>query len=172
MCEAALISLFWTSSRLKALPQKCFEFPFNLIGKLTMDFLTGQSWHILKSSYTGRGPGQGFWCCFADGLNQKLTSISGAGYDKLRSFLSKLAAGYSPGYLLFGYFSSLVTFFSLFLLSCKLLCCYHWGWAGSERGGCSANIITNMIYVSDFWLMLKRTHKQITKSTYTNNESK
>ena len=44
----------------------CFEFPFNLTGKLTMLLLTGQSWHVLKTWYTGGGPEQGFWCCFAD----------------------------------------------------------------------------------------------------------
>ena len=37
-----------------------------------MDFLRGQSWRVLKSWYTGRGPEQGFWWCFADGLNQSL----------------------------------------------------------------------------------------------------
>ena len=30
-----------------------FEFPFILIGKLTMAFLTGQSWQVLKSGNTG-----------------------------------------------------------------------------------------------------------------------
>ena len=117
ICKAVPISLFWALRGLNELPEVHFEFPFNLIGKLTMAFLTGQSWHILK--------GQGFQCCFADGLNQKLTSVCGAGYENFRLFLSKLAASYSPGYLLFGYFSSLVTFFSLFLFSCKLLCCYN-----------------------------------------------
>ena len=46
-----------------------FESPFNLIGKLTMAFLTGQSWPALKSLYSGGGPEQEFRCCFADGLN-------------------------------------------------------------------------------------------------------
>ena len=39
-----------------------------------MAFLTGQSWHILKSWYTGAGPEQEFRCCFADGLNQSSVS--------------------------------------------------------------------------------------------------
>ena len=43
----------------------CFEFPFNLTGKLTMLLLTGQSWHVLKTWYTGGGPERGFWCCLA-----------------------------------------------------------------------------------------------------------
>ena len=72
ICEVAPKSLFWAPGGLNKLPEMCFEFPFNLIGKLTMAFLTGQSWHILKSSYTEWGPGQGFQCCFADGLDQKL----------------------------------------------------------------------------------------------------
>ena len=37
-------------------------------------FLTGQSWHVLKSWYTGGNPEQEFWHCFADGLNQSLIS--------------------------------------------------------------------------------------------------
>ena len=47
-----------------------FKFPFNLIGKLTLAFLSGQSWHVFKSWYTGGDPEQGFQHCFADGPNQ------------------------------------------------------------------------------------------------------
>ena len=59
--------------------KKHFKFPFNLTGKSTMAFLTGQSWCILKSWYTGVGGGgrgreQGFWHYFANGLNQSLVS--------------------------------------------------------------------------------------------------
>ena len=53
----------------------CLEFPFNLIGKLTMAFLTGQSWHILKflvNRWGPRTPEQGFLHCFTDRLNQKV----------------------------------------------------------------------------------------------------
>ena len=57
---------------LKELPKMSFEFPFNLIGKSTMAFLTDQSWHVLKSCYTGGGIEQGFRHCFADRLNQSL----------------------------------------------------------------------------------------------------
>ena len=50
VCEAVLISLFWAPNGLKELPEMRFEFPFNLIGKWTVAFLTtGKSWHILKS---------------------------------------------------------------------------------------------------------------------------
>ena len=37
-------------------------------------FLTGQSWCVLESWYTGGGPGQGFWRCFADRLNKSSVS--------------------------------------------------------------------------------------------------
>jgi len=49
-----------------------FEFPFNLIGKSTMTFLTGQSWRVLKSWYTVGYPEQGFRRCFED----RLVSVS------------------------------------------------------------------------------------------------
>ena len=39
------------------LPQVGCEVPFILIGKKTMAFLTDQSWRILKSWYTDKGPG-------------------------------------------------------------------------------------------------------------------
>ena len=32
--------------------------------------------HVLKSWYTGGSPEQGFWRCFADGLNQSLVIIT------------------------------------------------------------------------------------------------
>ena len=72
-------SFYWASNRLNNLPEMHFKFPFNLTGKSTMAFLTGQSWCILKSWYTGVGGGgggreQGFWHYFANGLNQSLVS--------------------------------------------------------------------------------------------------
>ena len=79
ICKAAPISLFWVLNGLNELWEMCSEFPFNLIGNLTMAVLTGQSFCILKSQYTGEGPEQGFQCCFANGLNQKLISVCGAG---------------------------------------------------------------------------------------------
>ena len=71
--------MFWAPNRINELSEMYFEFPFNLIGKLTMVFSTGQSWCVFKSWYTGGGLEQGFWNCFADRLNQKLISICGAG---------------------------------------------------------------------------------------------
>ena len=59
-------------NRLNELPEVHFEFPFILMGKQTMTFLTGQSWSVAKYWYTGGGPEQGFQCCFADGLNQRV----------------------------------------------------------------------------------------------------
>ena len=74
VCKVVLKSLFWALNGLKELPEMSFKFPFNLIGKSTMAFLTGQSWHVLKSWYTGGGVEQGFQHCFADGLNWSLIS--------------------------------------------------------------------------------------------------
>ena len=64
--EAESRSFFWVTNGLNKLPKVRFEFPFNLIGKSTMAFLTGQSWRILKSWYTGWDPEQRFWHCFID----------------------------------------------------------------------------------------------------------
>ena len=58
----------------RSLPEVCSEFPFILIGKWTKTFLTGQSWHVLKSRYTVGDLEQGFRRRFADGLNQSLVS--------------------------------------------------------------------------------------------------
>ena len=75
ICEAVPKSLFRAPNRLNELSEMHFKFPFILIGKSTMAFLTGQSWHGLKSWYTGVGPEQlGFQCCFVNGLNQSLVS--------------------------------------------------------------------------------------------------
>ena len=46
-------------SGFKELPEMRFEVLFNLIGKSTMAFLTGQSWRVLKSWYKGNGGGGG-----------------------------------------------------------------------------------------------------------------
>ena len=45
-CLSSLISLFWAPNRLNELPEMCFKFPSNLIGKSTMAFLTVQSWRV------------------------------------------------------------------------------------------------------------------------------
>ena len=58
------------------------NFLFILIDRTTMAFLTGQSWRVLKSWYTGETPEQGFWCCFADGLNQSLVSCAAQAKNK------------------------------------------------------------------------------------------
>ena len=76
VCKAVLISLFWVPSGLNKLLELRFKFPFNLIGKMTMLFLTGQSWCIPKSWYTVGGWEQGFQRCFADGHNQTREYLS------------------------------------------------------------------------------------------------
>ena len=55
ICEPVPISLFWAPNGFNELPGVRFEFPFNLIGKLTVVFLTGQSSRVLNSTqwYTG-----------------------------------------------------------------------------------------------------------------------
>ena len=45
-----------------------FEFPYTLIGILTMTYLKGQSRRVIKSWYIGGGPEQRFRLCFAEGL--------------------------------------------------------------------------------------------------------
>ena len=79
ICEAVWIFLFWAPNGLNELPEMHFKLPFNLIGKLTVALLTGQSWLRLKSRYTGWDPEQGFSCCLTDGVNQKFGSICGTG---------------------------------------------------------------------------------------------
>lgn len=73
VCQAALISLFWALTD-STNYWECIicEFPLILIGKQTMEFLTDQSWSAVKSCYTGGTLEQGFQCCFADGLNQRV----------------------------------------------------------------------------------------------------
>ena len=44
-----------------------------------MALLTGQSWRVLKSGYTGGDPEQAFRGWFVYGLNQRLISICDAG---------------------------------------------------------------------------------------------
>ena len=48
-----IINSFLATNEFNELPQMCFKFPFNLIGKSTMAFLTGQLWPVLKYWYTG-----------------------------------------------------------------------------------------------------------------------
>ena len=77
VCKAVLRSLFLSPNELNKLLEVHFEFPFILIVKSTVSFLTGQSLQVIKSWYTGGTPEQGFWCCFADRLNQSLVSSVG-----------------------------------------------------------------------------------------------
>ena len=56
------------------------KFPFNLIGKMTMAFLTGQSCCILKFWWAGGDPKKDL---ATDRLTQKLSSICGTGSARL-----------------------------------------------------------------------------------------
>lgn len=70
--------MFWAPYGISELPEVHFEFPFNLIGKLTMVFFNRPI--MVRSQIlvgAGRGQEQRFWCCFIDRLNQKLISIWG-----------------------------------------------------------------------------------------------
>ena len=59
VCKETLRSLFCTLKE-----------SITLIGKSIRSFLTGQSWNVLKSWYTGGYLEQGFWHCFARGLSR------------------------------------------------------------------------------------------------------
>jgi len=72
VCKETLSSLFWAPK--ESIIGSAFLFSLTLIGKSIRSFLTGQSWHVLKSWYTGVYPEQGFSHCFAMGLNQSLVS--------------------------------------------------------------------------------------------------
>jgi len=74
ICEAVPRSLFWAPCGLNKLLEVRFKLPFNLIGKMTMPFLAGLSWCMLKSWYKVGGPEQGFQSCFTDRHNQSLVS--------------------------------------------------------------------------------------------------
>ena len=74
------ISLFLATEGLSELLEVHFKFSFMLIGKLTMAFLTGQSWRVLKSWYIGGGPEQGFWRCFRRRTYTEFRFVCGADY--------------------------------------------------------------------------------------------
>ena len=73
-CSAEVLVL--GLQRTQWLPEVCFEFPSNLMGKSTMASLTDQSWRVLKSWYTGGGLKQGFWRCFSDVTNRGLITYA------------------------------------------------------------------------------------------------
>ena len=65
VCEATPISLFWAPKGPNKLPEVRFEFPFMLMGLLTMTYLKGLSYRIVKSWYTDGCLEQRFRGCFA-----------------------------------------------------------------------------------------------------------
>ena len=66
--------MFWAPNGVNDLPEMRFEFLFTLIGKSTMDFLTGHH-GAYSNPGTQLGPEQRFRRCSADGLNQSLVSF-------------------------------------------------------------------------------------------------
>ena len=75
VCEAVPISLFQASNRLNEITGNAFRISLHPDWQIDRSFfLTSQSWCVIKSWYTGGGPEQGFWRCFADGLDQSLVS--------------------------------------------------------------------------------------------------
>ena len=54
-CEAVPRPLFWALNGLYKLPKVRFESLFNLIGKSTITFLTGQSWRVVSNPGTHVG---------------------------------------------------------------------------------------------------------------------
>ena len=60
--------------RTRPITESAFRISFQPDWQIDNDFLTGQSWRVLKSRYTSGDPEQGFRHCFADELNQSLVS--------------------------------------------------------------------------------------------------
>ena len=76
VCETAPKYLFSAPKGLNQLPE---AFRISSQPEWQMAFLTGQSWCILKSWYTGEDLEQEFRRCFADGHNPKFCFVCGAG---------------------------------------------------------------------------------------------
>ena len=72
VCNAAPRSLFWVLNGLNEVPEVRFEFPFIVIGKSTMAFLTGQSWRVLKPWYTCGAQNKDFGAISQTGLTRSL----------------------------------------------------------------------------------------------------
>ena len=66
--------LFWAPKGLNELLEVRFEFPFILIGKLTMVFFNKPIMARTQILVHRWGPEQGFRGCFVDGLKQSLVS--------------------------------------------------------------------------------------------------
>ena len=82
-CLSSLISLFWNFRGLNDLPEMRFEFPLNFIRKL---IIKARTQILVHGGRGGGGAGQGFRCCFADGLNQKFDNIKGNNQESCSGF--------------------------------------------------------------------------------------
>ena len=72
--------MFLIPNGLIELPEMHFKLPFNLIGKLTVALLTGQSWDVLKFWYTRGTQNKDVGTVSqTDRGNQKFSSICGTG---------------------------------------------------------------------------------------------
>ena len=69
VCEAAPRLWFWAPTD-STNYRKCVSNFLQPDWQISNGFLTGHSWRLLKSWYTGRSPEQGFGRCFADGFNK------------------------------------------------------------------------------------------------------
>ena len=99
ICETVPISLLWVPCGLNKLLEACFELPFNVTGKMTMTFLTGQSWCMLKSRDTVGGPERGFQSCFVGRHNPKLSSICGTGHPRRNPDSTSGGGGQFPPFI-------------------------------------------------------------------------
>ena len=75
VCESVPRSLVWAPYGLSKLPEVCFKFLFNMIGKSVMAFFNGPIMVRTQILVHRWGPRTRFWHCFADGLNQSLVSF-------------------------------------------------------------------------------------------------
>ena len=64
------------AQRIKELSEVSWEFPFILIGNSTLAFSRGQSWDLLNSWYTDRGPEHRLRLCLADFTNRSFIACA------------------------------------------------------------------------------------------------
>ena len=95
VCETVLRSLVWAPYGLSKLPEVCFKFLFNMIGKSAMAFFNRPIMARTQILVHRWGPRTRFWHCFADGLNQSLVSFlvqaTPLNYCKRNSAIIRLA---------------------------------------------------------------------------------
>ena len=65
------------STRSSKNKQKCIHLYWQISNGFFNKLILRQ---VLKSWYTGLGPGQGFWRCFTEGLNPEFSLVCDSGY--------------------------------------------------------------------------------------------